>query len=86
VIPDHLRARVSGAFSAVNYGVRPLGAVTGGVLATWIGLRPTLLIAAVGGALCVLWLWGSPVLRARSLDDLPSPDVVRGGRPGDHEG
>ena len=32
VIPDHLRARVSGAFSAVNYGSRPLGALTGGVL------------------------------------------------------
>jgi MFS family permease len=70
VIPDHLRSRVAGAFSAVNYGVRPLGALTGGVLATWVGLRPTLWFAAVGGCLCVLWLWASPVLGARSLDDL----------------
>ena len=73
VIPDQLRSRVSGAFSALNYGVRPLGALTGGALASWIGLRPTLWFAAVGGCLCVLWLWSSPVLGARSLDDLASP-------------
>ena len=58
VIPDHLRSRVSGAFSAVNYGIRPLGALTGGLLATLVGLRPTLWFAAVGGSLCVLWLRG----------------------------
>ena len=76
VIPDHLRSRVSGAFSAVNYGVRPLGALTGGVLGSWLGLRPTLWFAAIGGTLCVLWLWGSSVPRAHSLDDLA--DVGQG--------
>jgi MFS family permease len=70
VIPDHLRSRVSGAFSAVNYGIRPLGALTGGLLATLVGLRPTLWFAAVGGSLCVLWLRGSGVPGARTLDDL----------------
>ena len=70
VIPDHLRARVSGAFSAVNYGIRPVGALTGGALSAWIGLGPTLCVGAVGGALGVLWLVGNPVLRARTLDDL----------------
>jgi MFS family permease len=74
VIPDHLRARVAGAFSAVNYGVRPVGALTGAVLSGLVGLRPTLWVAAVGGPLCVLWLVGNPVLRARTLGDLePEP-------------
>ena len=74
VIPDHLRARVSGAFSAVNYGSRPLGALTGGVLSAVIGLQATLWVAAAGGAACVLWLLGNPVLHARSLADLdPAP-------------
>ena len=49
VIPNQLRARVSGAFQAVNYGVRPLGALLGGFLGSAIGLRPTLWIAAAGG-------------------------------------
>lgn len=70
VIPDQVRARVSGAFSAVNYGSRPVGALTGGALSGLVGLQATLWVAATGGAACVLWLVGNPVLRARTLDDL----------------
>jgi Na+/melibiose symporter-like transporter len=69
VIPDVLRSRVAGAFTAVNYGIRPLGAVAGGVLGTSIGLRPTLLVAAAGGTLCFLWLLPSPIPGVRSLDE-----------------
>ncbi len=32
LVPDRLRARVSGAYRVVNYGVRPLGALAGGML------------------------------------------------------
>jgi predicted MFS family arabinose efflux permease len=67
VIPDGLRSRVAGAFTAVNYGVRPLGAVVGGALGTSLGLRPTLLIAAAGGTLSFLWLLPSPIPGYRSL-------------------
>jgi predicted MFS family arabinose efflux permease len=52
---------VSGAFQAVNYGTRPLGALAGGALGTLIGPRPTLWIAAVGGALGFLLLLPSPL-------------------------
>ena len=37
VVPDLLRARVSGAFQAVNYGTRPVGALAGGAAGTLIG-------------------------------------------------
>ncbi|MCW3839410.1 MFS transporter [Micromonospora yasonensis] len=74
VIPDGLRSRVSGMYSTVNYGIRPLGALTGGALGSWLGLRPTLWIAAVGGTLCVLWLLPSPIPKVRSLDQLDGPD------------
>jgi MFS family permease len=67
VIPDGMRSRVAGAYSTINYGIRPVGAVVGGLLATLIGLRATLLIAAVGGALSLLWLLPSPIPRIRSL-------------------
>ena len=68
VIPDGLRGRVAGAFTAVNYGIRPVGAVVGGLLGTSLGLRPTLLIAAAGGTLSFLWLlpWPIPGFRALS--------------------
>ena len=48
VVPDRLRARVSGAYMVVNYGVRPLGALAGGLLGAAIGVRETLWIATVG--------------------------------------
>ncbi|MFD3658478.1 MFS transporter [Streptomyces sp. NPDC058620] len=67
VIPDGLRSRVAGAYSTINYGIRPIGAIVGGILATAIGLRATLLIAAVGGVLSMLWLLPSPIPRIHSL-------------------
>ncbi|SBT50897.1 MFS transporter [Micromonospora narathiwatensis] len=77
VIPDGLRSRVAGAYSAVNYGIRPLGALTGGALGSWLGLRPTLWVAAIGGTLCVLWLLPSPIPALRSLDHLDGLDRGR---------
>ena len=68
LVPDRLRARVSGAYMVVNYGVRPLGALLGGALGSWIGLRPTLWIASGGAIAGFLWLIPSPV---RTLRELP---------------
>ena len=48
VIPDEVRSRVAGAFSTINYGVRPLGAVAGGLLGTYVGVRETLVLGAIG--------------------------------------
>ncbi|WP_329042710.1 MFS transporter [Streptomyces sp. NBC_00178] len=76
VVPDGLRSRTAGAFSTINYGVRPVGAVAGGVLATVIGLRATLLVAALGGALSLLWLLPSPIPRIRSLTPRPAVDAA----------
>jgi MFS family permease len=70
VIPDGMRSRVSGAFATVNYGCRPLGAVLGGVLGEIIGIRPTIALAAAGGALGVLFLFLSPIPSVASVDDL----------------
>ncbi|MGH3377298.1 MAG: MFS transporter [Actinoallomurus sp.] len=82
VIPDDVRSRVAGAYSTVNYGIRPVSAVIGGLLATLIGLRATLLIAAVGGVSSLLWLLPSPIPRVRSL----APDGRDGVVPGDAGG
>jgi len=70
VTPDAVRSRVAGAFTSVNYGVRPLGAVLGGFLGAWVGIEPTLCAAAAGGTLAVLWLVWSPIGRTRTLEDV----------------
>jgi MFS family permease len=65
VIPDELRARVSGAFQAINYGARPVGALAGGLLGACIGLRPTIWVAVAGGVAGALTLLRSPAPRFR---------------------
>jgi MFS family permease len=67
--PDRIRGRAGGAFRFVNYGVRPIGALLGGLLGTAFGVREAILIttiAAIGG---FLFLIGSPVLRLRDLPE-----------------
>ena len=56
VTDDAMRSRVSGAYSTINYGIRPLGAVVGGIIATHIGLPATLIGAATLGTAAILWL------------------------------
>src|SRR4029453_8822395 len=58
--PDRIRARAAGAFRFINYGVRPVGALLGGLLGGAVGVREAIwitTIAAIGG---VLFLIGSP--------------------------
>ena len=54
-----------------NYGVRPIGALVGGFLAGTIGVRPTLLVGAIGALGGVLWLLRSPLPRTIQV---PEPD------------
>lgn len=73
LIPTDMRGRLVGAFSSINYGIRPIGALLGGVSAEVFGTRGTILAAAVVGSLAVIPLWRSPLRAAHSLDDVPSP-------------
>ncbi len=67
VIPDDVRSRVTGAFQAVNYGTRPLGALLGGFLGSpWLlGPRATLWVAAIGGMTSFLVLLPTQIPKFR---------------------
>jgi MFS family permease len=78
ITPDRLRARVTGAHRFVNYGVRPLGSLAGGLVGAWIGLRPTLWLATVAAIAGVLWLLPSPIPRLRELPAEPGEGVPAG--------
>jgi len=69
MVPDHLRGRAGATARFVAMGVVPIGALLGGVLGESIGLRQTLVLAAIGEIAAALWLWGSPVRAIRQLDD-----------------
>ena len=70
LVPPHLRSRIAGAFMVVNYGVRPLGTITAGVLGSTIGIRPTLWIAAVGAVAGILWIVPSPIMQMHDVPEL----------------
>jgi MFS family permease len=67
--PDRIRSRSQGAFNFVNWGIRPIGALVGGALGAWIGVRPTLWIATIGAVAGALWLLPSPVPALRELPE-----------------
>lgn len=68
IMPNEVRSRVVGVSRFFNYGTRPFGALLGGVLGAWIGLRPTLWIGVVGCLVGVLFLLASPMPRVREED------------------
>jgi len=73
LIPNTLRSRVSGAYTVVNYGVRPVGSVLGGLAASFFGVRPTLFVVTIAAMAGVLFLLPSPIPRMR---ELPEPAAV----------
>jgi predicted MFS family arabinose efflux permease len=58
--PRELLGRVNSSLSTVTQGVKALGALTGGALATAVGIHPALWVAASGATTTVLWVWFSP--------------------------
>jgi MFS family permease len=59
--PDELQGRMNATMSFLAGAVVPLGGLLGGALGETLGLRPTLLRAALGEILSVLWLLLSPM-------------------------
>ncbi|MGH3437373.1 MAG: MFS transporter [Sciscionella sp.] len=68
--PDRLLGRMNASVRFVVWGTLPLGGLLGGVLGSWIGIRPTMWVAAIGIALAPLWLLCSPL---RHMRELPEP-------------
>ncbi len=56
------------------WGTMPLGAFLGGALGSAIGIRETLLVAAIGACVPVLPVFFSPLRRMRELPSYVSPD------------
>ena len=69
VTPDRLLGRLNATRRFIVWGVIPLGSLTGGALASSIGLRPTLWVGAIGGSLSFLPLLLSPVRSIGPMDD-----------------
>lgn len=71
--PPRLLGRMNATMRFLVWGTMPLGALLGGALGTWIGLRPTLWVSQIGEVLAAGWVIASPL---RGLRDLPVYDAV----------
>ena len=74
--PDRIRSRSGGAFQFINYGVRPIGALLGGLLGAAIGVREALFIATIAGVA------RRPVARRLAGPAAAGPARARGGTGG----
>jgi MFS family permease len=61
ITPNQMLGRMNATMRFMVWGTMPLGSLTGGLLGTVLGLRPTLMVAGVGGMLSVLWVLVAPV-------------------------
>ena len=71
--PPDLLGRMNATMRFLVWGTLPLGGAIGGVLGTLIGVRATLLVAAIGGALAFLPVFLSPLRRLRELPSYSAP-------------
>jgi MFS family permease len=68
ITPLDMQGRMNATMRFIVWGTMPLGSVTGGILASFLPLRATVLIAALIASSAFLWVLASPV---RSLRTIP---------------
>ena len=69
ITPLDIQGRMNATMRFIVWGTLPLGSFVGGILATLLPLRTTILIGAAVASSAFLWLLVSPV---RSLREIPS--------------
>jgi len=70
ICPERMQGRMNAAIRFLVWGTMPLGALFGGTLGTWLGLRTALWIAAIGALFTFLPILFSPVPKLR---EIPAP-------------
>jgi MFS family permease len=70
ICPARLQGRMNSAMRFIVWGTIPPGALVGGALGTWVGLRETIAIGAIGAGSSFLWILLSP---QRHLREMPEP-------------
>jgi predicted MFS family arabinose efflux permease len=77
IAPKRLQGRMNATMRVLGLGLIPVGALLGGLLGEAIGLRPTLLIAAIGDLAAVAWLWSSAVRTVQTIEEPALGSVLK---------
>jgi MFS family permease len=84
ICPPGMQGRMNAVIRFMVWGTMPIGALLGGSLGTFVGLRPALWVAAIGALFTFLPILLSPVPRLREIPEqgtepLPSEAEAAGG-------
>jgi MFS family permease len=69
ICPPRLQGRMNSVIRFLVWGTLPLGALLGGTLGTWVGLRTALWVAAIGSLVTFLPILLSPVPKLREMPE-----------------
>lgn len=80
--PEGQLARITSCIRVLSWGIEPIGAISGGLLATYVlSLQTMLYISAIGLASATVWVLDPSVLKLDRLpslrDDEPTPEPTR---------
>jgi len=67
LVPLEIQGRMNASMRFIVWGTIPVGAILGGVLGQWLGVRPVIGVAAIGSMLAFLWVILSPVRKIREI-------------------
>ncbi|HYI55809.1 MAG TPA: MFS transporter [Microlunatus sp.] len=66
-VPAHLMGRVLATMQVVNYGTMPLAGVAAGILGSWLGVQPAIMVLAGVHAVACVSILGTSIGRCREL-------------------
>jgi hypothetical protein len=69
ITPHRIQGRMNAVMRFLVWGTIPLGSLVGGGLASTIGLRATLVVSALGGALAFIPIALSPIPALREFPE-----------------
>ncbi|MEM3637626.1 MAG: MFS transporter [Conexivisphaerales archaeon] len=63
ITPQRLQGRMNATMRTLVWGTIPLGSFIGGILTTWLGIIPTLVISGLLSGLAFLWIVLGPIIK-----------------------
>ena len=69
ITPPRMLGRMNASMRFMVWGTMPFGSLAGAALGSVIGLRPTLVLAGIGGMFAFGWVVTRPVLELREIPD-----------------
>ncbi|HEX6870350.1 MAG TPA: MFS transporter, partial [Micromonosporaceae bacterium] len=76
VTPDRLLGRMNASYRMVLFGTIPLGALLGGTLGQYLGLRPAMAITLLLLTTPIAWTFFSPVFRLAAMPAGPQDGIA----------